>query len=195
MSLLTGPEIRRYAEGEIGPRGERIVITPFDPQFCGPNSYDVHLGDMLLEYCTDNWNSGVHRHTSIDPLDPPQTRVIPLSCAKTDPCWLLRPGRVYLASTKEYTETHGFAPKLEGRSSIARLGLAVHITAGFGDDGFKGNFTLELVATQPILIRPGMRIAQIAYHTLTGERQPYKGRYCNQGPEPVASRFNQEARS
>jgi dCTP deaminase len=194
--LLTGPEIRRLAEGGVGANGERIVITPFNSESVGPNSCDVHLGDSLLEYQTFN-AGGVgpwcDYHTTIDPENPPtavECERLGEAYGKWAGAWFLRPGRVYLGSTREYTESHGLAPKLEGRSSVARLGLFVHVTAGFGDDGFNGHWTLELVATQPIIVRPGMKIAQICYTTLIGERRPYCGRYQQQPAEPVPSRFH-----
>ena len=185
MAILTGPEIRRRVEARDG----SIVIDPFDPAKCGANSVDVHLGDELRVYQTGRYKL---KETTIDPLAPPPTVVHPLLTGhKARPAaWKLTPGRVYLASTREYTETHGLVPVLYGRSSIGRLGLFVHVTAGFGDDGFKGWWVLELVATQPVLVRPGMRIGQIVYHTLEGDRAPYQGRYQNQPATPVASRFH-----
>ena len=183
MPILTGPEIKRLAEGGTGANGERIVITPFDPARCGPASYDLHLGDTLRRYKHD-----VERGGYIDPLDPPETFDVPHY--QTLGGWLLSPGRVYLGVTREYTETHGLAAQVGGRSSWGRYGLSVHVTAGFIDPGFCGSITLELVATQPILVRPGDKIAQIVYQTITGEYQPYQGRYQGATEEPTASRFH-----
>jgi len=97
------------------------------------------------------------------------------------------PGDFYLGATIEYTRTEGFAPFLEGRSSVGRLGLSVHATAGFGDDGFAGHWTLEIFTVKPIKIYAGIEICQIAYTTLLGERQPYAGKYANQGARPKES--------
>jgi dCTP deaminase len=180
VSILSGPEIRRLAEATGPLNGKRIVIEPFDPALCGPCSYDVHLGGELREYVGNHGKA-------IDPIDPPPTAVVPLGLGGA---WRLEPNRVYLAATREYTETAGLVPVLYGRSSIGRLGLFIHVTAGYGDDGFKGHWTLELVATQPILVRPGMRIGQLIYHTLVGERQEYAGRYQQQSATPVASRYH-----
>jgi dCTP deaminase len=196
MSILTGPEIRRLAEGGVGPNGERIVITPFDPARCGPASYDVHLGDEMKVYDTMMWQhvGKFHRefvgHKTIDPLFPSPVVPAESDCDENgQKCWALNPGRVYLASTAEYTETHRLVPTLHGRSSIGRLGLFIHVTAGVGDPGFCGRWTLELVAVQPIIVRPGMKIGQLVYQTVTGEDQPYAGRY--QGDTgTVASRFH-----
>jgi len=209
VSVLTGPEIRRLVEGVVGPNGERIVIDPFDPACVGPASYDIHLGDEMRVYDTDqtveiplpprlDYVSKTYASTDpirysqqnpIDPLRPPKTLECELKTPGTGEHWLLEPGRVYLAATREYTETHRLAAQVAGRSSIGRLGLFVHVTAGFIDPGFRGRLTLELVATQPVIVRPGMRIGQIVYQTLSGEYQEYSGRYQNDDGT-VASRYH-----
>ena len=175
--ILTGPEIQRVMLNPT--ETDRIVISPFKPEHVGPNSYDVRLGDTLRVYSIGS--------VPLNPDDELQTAAIPVDDSGR---WLLTPSVLYLGSTLEYTETFGFAPRLEGRSSIARLGVKVHLTAGFGDDGFKGHWTLEIEVTHPIYLRPGMRIAQISYQTIRGERKPYKGRYQGQPDQPVASRFH-----
>lgn len=90
---------------------------------------------------------------------------------------VLVPGRLYLGRTVEYTESHGVVPCIEGRSSIGRLGLCTHVTAGFGDAFFKGNWTLELAAIEPLRIYAGVEICQIAYSPLVGEPLAYQGKY------------------
>jgi dCTP deaminase len=87
---------------------------------------------------------------------------------------LLQPGRLYLGRTLEYTETRNLVPMLEGRSSIGRLGMFVHVTAGFGDVGFKGYWTLEISTIHPIRIYPGVQICQIFYHTIQGDIIEYR---------------------
>jgi dCTP deaminase len=91
----------------------------------------------------------------------------------------LDPNRLYLGRTIERTETHNLVPMLEGRSSVGRLGLFVHVTAGFGDVGFCGFWTLEMYAIQPVRIYAGVEICQIFYHTVEGEVREYKqsGKY------------------
>ena len=80
----------------------------------------------------------------------------------------------------EYTETHTVVPMLEGRSSVGRLGLFVHVCAGFGDVGFKGYWTLEIHCIQPIRIYAGVEICQIYYHAIEGDFLPYSsGKYQN----------------
>jgi dCTP deaminase len=86
---------------------------------------------------------------------------------------VLGPNQLYLGRTVERTETLNFVPMIEGRSSIGRLGLFVHITAGFGDVGFRGYWTLEMFAVQPVRIYAGVSICQIFFHTLSGEIQEY----------------------
>ena len=86
---------------------------------------------------------------------------------------VLETNRLYLGRTVEYTETKNLVPMLEGRSSIGRLGLFVHVTAGFGDVGFKGFWTLEIFCVQPVKIYPSVEICQVYYHTIEGEIKNY----------------------
>ena len=141
-----------------------IVITPFEPTRLNANSYNVTLGPELVIYdCLI--------------LDPKaknrcHTEEIP------EEGYVLQPGSLYLGSTVEWTKTKSYVPMIEGRSSMGRLGLFVHITAGFGDVGFEGNWTLELSCVQRVRIYAGMEIAQLYYHTVEGEVfQPYHGKY------------------
>ncbi len=86
---------------------------------------------------------------------------------------VLQPNKLYLGRTVEYTRTQRHVPMLEGRSSIGRLGLFIHVTAGFGDVGFEGYWTLEMFCVQPVKIYAGIEICQIYYHTIEGEYQKY----------------------
>jgi dCTP deaminase len=90
---------------------------------------------------------------------------------------VIQPDQLYLGRTVERTETHGFVPMIEGRSSVGRLGLFVHVTAGFGDVGFCGHWTLEMFAVQPVRIYPGVPICQIFYHDVRGEITEYCSKY------------------
>lgn len=158
--ILSGIEI----ENEIA--NGNIVITPFDCGLLNPNSYNLRLHDELLVY--DDMQIDMKKANPYHTLKIPETG------------FLLEPGRVYLGRTVEFTETKTLVPMLEGRSSVGRLGLSIHITAGFGDVGFKGYWTLELHCIQPILIYPFVEICQIYYHTIKGEYVPYKsGKYQN----------------
>lgn len=94
---------------------------------------------------------------------------------------ILLPGVLYLGETMEYTETYGFVPKIDGRSTTGRLGIIVHITAGFGDNGFKGKWTLEITVTHPVIVYPGMEIGQLYYESIEGDSSIlYNGKYQNQ---------------
>lgn len=163
--MLSGPEIRRQIE--LG----HIVIDPFNPSAVQPNSYDLTLAPTLA----------VYDEAILDSRRPAQTREFAIPGAGL----VLHPGTIYLAATAEWTETRGFVPAINGKSSLGRLGLSVHATAGFGDDGFRGKFTLELSVIKPLRVYAGMRVCQIAYHELTGEPMPYRGRYQDQSrPTP-----------
>ncbi|MDV6234077.1 dCTP deaminase [Leptospira ellisii] len=163
--ILTGKEIQKRI-------GKEIVITPYTEKQLNPNSYNLRLHEELLVY------------TEL-PLDmkkpnPAEKLIIP------ETGLLLKPGVLYLGRTLEYTETHDLVPMLEGRSSIGRLGMLVHVTAGFGDVGFKGFWTLEISVIQPLVIYPGVEVCQIFYHTVEGQITEYSsGKYqANQGIQP-----------
>lgn len=157
--ILSGREIQNKL-------GSEIIIDPFHPDQLNPNSYNLRLHQDLLVY--DN--------PVLDMRTPnPASRItIP------EEGLLLEPHRLYLGRTQEYTATNGLVPMLEGRSSIGRLGLFVHITAGFGDVGFRGFWTLEIFCVQPIRIYSGVQICQIFYHSIQGDYDTYSsGKYQN----------------
>lgn len=163
--ILSGKEILRRLDGDI-------VIEPFEKSRVNPNSYNLTLHNELLVYTGD----------VLDMKKPNPVRkiMIPETGLK------LEPGRLYLGRTAEYTKTEHFVPMLEGRSSVGRLGLFIHITAGFGDVGFAGYWTLEMFCTQPVIIYPGVEICQIYYHTIEGDYDRYdSGKYQNnEGIQP-----------
>ena len=146
--------------------GTDIVIEPFDKKRLNPNSYNLTLHNELL----------VYENSTLDMKKPNSTNklVIPESGLT------LETGRLYLGRTVEFTKTDRFVPMLEGRSSTGRLGLFVHITAGFGDVGFAGFWTLEMFCVQPITIYPNVEICQIYYHDIKGDYELYcSGKYQN----------------
>jgi deoxycytidine triphosphate deaminase len=110
-----------------------------------------------------------------------------------DDGWLLKPGIGYLMHTADRICTDDFVPVLDGKSSLGRLFMTAHVTAGYGDPGFDGQYTLEVVVTQPVIVYPGMRFCQIRFHTLVGRRADYKksgGHYVGafaEGPVPSMS--------
>lgn len=145
--ILSGQEIRQNL-------GTRIIIDPFDEAKLNPNSYNLTLHSELLTY----------EEVVLDMKQPNRVRrlVIP------EDGLVLNPSQLYLGRTVERTETHGLVPMIEGRSSVGRLGLFVHVTAGFGDVGFCGYWTLEIFAVQPVRIYPHVPICQIFYHQIEG---------------------------
>ena len=151
--ILTGPEIVRRL-------GTDIRIEPFDQTLVNPNSYNLRLNDELVVY--NDGTLDMKRASETQTLKIPPEGIV------------IEPGKLYLGRTVEYTETFNLVPMLEGRSSIGRLGLFVHVTAGFGDVGFRGYWTLEISAIQPIRIYPFVAICQIFYHTIEGEILEYK---------------------
>ncbi len=158
--ILSGKEIERQL-------GKRIHIEPFNQDQLNPNSYNLRLHNELL----------VYRNRALDMRKENLSEQIVIPPAGLE----LEPNRLYLGRTVEFTSTDGYVPMLEGRSSIGRLGLFVHITAGFGDVGFRGFWTLEIFCIQPIRIYAGVQICQVYYHTIEGDYENYsrKGKYQN----------------
>ena len=175
--ILSGAEILRQME-----KGN-ISITNFDKKRLNPNSVNVRLHPILLEYIIDDERPYVDMKRD-NPVREIDLRDYPDG-------FIMEPGKFYLGSTVEYTETkHGIVPMLEGRSSNARLSLAIHVTAGFGDVGFSGKWTLEMFSIIPVKIYHGIDIGQVYYLTLSGEElMNYKesGKYNGQDM-PVASK-------
>lgn len=156
-----------------------IVIKPYNPSNLGTNSYDLTLNNTLILY--------TERVLDVRKKNPSAPMIIP------EEGLILQPGIIYLASTVEYTETMRHVPVIQGKSSLGRLGLFIHVTAGFGDLGFKGHWTLELTVIQPLRIYAGMKIAQIVYNDITempmvSYDKKQDAKYSNQGSEPVASK-------
>lgn len=157
--ILSGKEILRRM-------GKEIVIEPFDEKRLNPNSYNLSLYHELLVY--ENPVLDMKKQNPVKMIEIPESGLE------------LQPGRLYLGRTVEYTKTENFVPMLEGRSSVGRLGLFIHITAGFGDVGFAGYWTLEMFCTQPVIIYPGVEICQIYYHSIEGDFERYtSGKYQN----------------
>lgn len=161
MSILTGPKIKAMRDEGL------IQITPWSDKNLGPNSYNLTLADTLLWFSEDNRKGTFPLLLTPDVPQPGTEIKIPKEGL------ILLPGFLYLGRTVEYTRTDGFVPMLEGRSSVGRLGIAIHVTAGFGDDGFAGFWTLEIFCVQPVILYPGIPIAQIYYHSIEGVRDPY----------------------
>jgi dCTP deaminase len=171
--------------------GGRVRLDPYNPEMIQPSSIDVRIDRYFRLF--DN-----HKYAFIDPaLDQPDlTRVVEV---EPDEPFVLHPGEFVLGSTYELVSLpDDVAARLEGKSSLGRLGLLTHSTAGFIDPGFSGHVTLELsnVATLPILLWPGMKIGQMCFFRLSSaSERPYGSgasgsRYQGQRG-PTASRSHQ----
>ena len=168
-----------------------IKIEPFRRECLGSNSYDVHLGSFLGCYVRDEKTTllipGVELPWELDAKKPPNLAL----CEIPDEGFVLRPGLLYLAATEEYTETHGCVPWIDGKSSVGRLGVRIHATAGRGDAGFMNHWTLEIDCVQPVRIYKGMPIGQLTYFSTGPIDVPYNNKafakYNNRSSLPVAS--------
>lgn len=176
--------------GEVHTGG--ILLEPWDPSMVQPSSVDVRLDKFFRVF--EN-----HRYPSIDPSveQPDLTRLIE---TPVDEPFVLHPGEFVLGSTYErVTLGPAVAARLEGKSSLGRLGLLTHSTAGFIDPGFSGHVTLELsnMATLPVKLWPGMKIGQLCFFQLSSPAEhpygssQYGSRYQGQrGPTPSRSHLN-----
>lgn len=155
-----------------------IKVEPFRRECLGSNSYDVHLGKTLAVYTEKNLDA--RKHNEIRYFEIPSEG------------YLLDPGVFYLGVTEEYTETHKHVPFLEGKSSVGRLGIDIHATAGKGDVGFCNYWTLEISVKQPVRVYAGMPIGQLIYFEIQGEllvpySQKSNAKYNDKRPLPVES--------
>lgn len=155
-----------------------IKIEPFNRKNLGSNSYDIHLGSTLAIYNDEILDA--KKHNKITYFEIPNEGFV------------LQPNELYLGVTLEYTETHNSVPFCEGKSSTGRLGIDIHATAGKGDVGFCGNWTLELSCKRPVRVYKGMPIGQIVYFLIDGEvevkyNQKQNAKYSNQPNKPIES--------
>ena len=183
--ILSKTEIQaRILSGEI-------EISPYDEKYLNPNGYDLHLGPKILY--PDLYPA--HAKESLDSSNIwDSKREINYRDETIHPLFgnIFLPGILYLASTMEYTASHNTVPVFEGKSSIGRMGIDVHICAGFGDVGFCGHWTLEIRVMYPTRLYAGMPIGQLVWHEVKGEtEQNYKqmGSYSGQSGEPNPTRL------
>jgi len=160
---------------------DRITIKPFDLDHVGPNSYDVRLSDKLVVY-----DFAEEKHLDVRKEHPTKEFFIP------EKGFLLSPGEFYLGSTVEAIGSDYYIPMYEGRSSMARYGITSHQSAGFGDVGFKSQWTLEISVKKPIMVYPNMRIGQVYFNIINQEanlpENRYHGKYKDQsGPQKSMS--------
>ncbi len=151
--ILSGLEIKKRL-------GKDIFIDPFNEEQLNTNSYNLRYHNKVLVYKDDVLD--MKKENKAVEMEIPEEGL------------LLKTGQLYLGRTVEHSRTENCVPMLEGRSSIGRLGLFVHVTAGFGDVGFSGYWTLEMFCVKPIRIYPGIEICQIFYHSIEGDFERYE---------------------
>jgi dCTP deaminase len=174
--ILSGRAIDRAVKRGV------IRIDPYDPKNLNPASYDVTLGNEVMCY-----KKG-------EVLDPKKLNPTEGVARIPEDGLVLQPGVGYLMHTREFIETKEFVPVLDGKSSLGRLFLMAHCTAGYIDPGFEGQYTLEVTAlVHPVILYPGMRIGQVRFHTIFGEVDLYQGNYRELASVgPVASRSHKQ---
>lgn len=155
-----------------------IKVEPFRRECLGTNSYDVHLGKTLAVYKDSVLDA--RKHNAIETFEIPEDG------------YVLTPDNFYLGVTLEYTETLAHVPFLEGKSSVGRLGIDIHATAGKGDVGFCNFWTLEISVKKPVRVYYGMPIGQLIYFQVKGDViTPYNkkssAKYNNVVPVPMES--------
>jgi len=170
--ILTDKKILEAIESK------QIVIEPFRRDCLGTNSYDVHLGSTLAIYVDEELDA--KKHNQIKYFEIPEEGFV------------LKPGTLYLGVTEEYTETHHSVPFLEGKSSVGRLGIDIHATAGKGDVGFCNHWTLEISCVHPVRVYSGMPIGQLIYFLVEGEIHHFynkkpNAKYNERSIKPVES--------
>lgn len=170
--ILTDIKIREAIEN-----GE-IVIDPYRSECLGTNSYDVHLGKHMAVY--QDVQLDAKKHNLVKHFEIPEDGFV------------IEPGELYLGVTEEYTETHNSVPFLEGKSSIGRLGIDIHATAGKGDVGFCNTWTLEISCVKAVKIYAGMPIGQLIYFKIDGDIENYynkkrNAKYIERTIKPVES--------
>ncbi len=172
-------------------RKGNIIMEPFHPECVQPSSIDIHLANKFLVFNTV-------QHVVIDVREK-QDSLMSMVAVKEDEPFILHPGEFVLGSTDERVKMpNNIAGRIEGKSSLGRLGLLIHSTAGYIDPGFDGNLTLELsnVSPLPIKLYPGMKIGQISFALMTTPvDHPYGSKKLGskyQGQtQPVESKFYQ----
>jgi dCTP deaminase len=201
--ILTGPEIeKQIAAG-------RILIDPFNPSHVTSGSVDLTLGSTVTLY------EGSFRDSRANPCVDGRTFAPIASLVRNNPelvwdtrvpwptvtrvidpeiGWVVKPGICYLMHTVERVRTDHYIPIIDGKSSIGRAFILVHYTAGYGDPGFEGQYTLEVTSQMPIRLYPGMKICQMRFHTMVGEPRLYRGHYTgDRARGPVGTRIHESA--
>lgn len=154
------------------------ISVDFGEDNVGKNYIDVTLGDSLKTYTNDILECDKQN----------LTEEIIISVEGYN----LQPGKLYLGRINEYTKTYNFVPLLSGLPELAAGGMEIHVTAGFGDNGFEGTWTLEIWCTNKTRVYPGMKIGRLYYVPLIGDNNiEYRGKYFRQ-VDTTESRLNTE---
>jgi dCTP deaminase len=175
MGILSGPFILDAVDRGL------ISIKPFDKKNINPASVDLHLGEQVVQY--KKWVVDGPSQILDVKEEPAVDRWI-----MSEGGSVLWPGQLYLMHTVESICTKHYVPVLDGKSSVGRLGIVIHLTAGYGDPGFDGQYTLEVTAVHPVRVYAGMPFCQMRFHEITGRPVDYqeKGHYIGEqrGPQP-----------
>jgi dCTP deaminase len=155
--ILSGLEITREQQAR------RIIIDPFDESAVNPNSYNFTLSDHLIVYADELLDASRENRTE-DIRIPPEGLQ-------------LKANRLYLAATREVMGSEHYVPTFAARSSVARLGLFINLSAPLGDIGFIGRWTLQLYPTHDVIVYEGMKIGQMMWWTTVGDIALYDGKY------------------
>lgn len=169
--ILTGQEIMRRVQSN------EIVIDPFLPENVNPNSYNFRLHPQMKVY-----QEGI-----IDPRRENPTQTVEIGSEG----FVLQPRRLYLAATIERMGSAHFVPTYAARSSVARLGMFINLSAPLGDIGFIGRWTIQLFAINPVRVYVGMNIGQMMFWRTEGEIKLYEGKYQG-AEEALASRIHRD---
>jgi len=171
-----------------------IIINPWNPERLNPNSYDLTISNKIGTY---------KEYTLVPPgvfvsknfFDLKEEQELFVEEFDEEEGYILRPNNLYLLATNEIIGSDYFVPTIEGKSSLARLGITIHLTAGFIDIGFFGSVTLEVTVVHPVKIYPNIPFCQVFFNTIEGnvcESYSHKvgSKYLDQKPGiPVASRY------
>lgn len=177
MSILSGKAI----EKEI--RAGNIVVDPFRKEMLNPISIDLTLGNKVAVYgdlvhCFERDDvtveDGRHFMSKQSAVFDVKKEMFVKEFTISDIGWELRPGIGYLMHTHERISTDKYVPILDGKSSIGRAFIQIHVTAGVGDPGFDGQYTLEVIVTHPVRVYAGMRIAQMRFFEIEGDINSYQ---------------------
>lgn len=157
-----------------------ISIEPYDPANLNPNSYNLSIGDVMLECVGNDYLHNRYDENNLDYMIDLKNPIKYQEVKIPEDGIILKPGKLYLIATKEYIGSDHYIPMITGRSSLGRAGVSVHQEAGFGDIGYHGKWTLQVTVTLPTKIYPNMKMAQMYMVVPSGNTSiTYNGKYQN----------------